>query len=89
MIDEFDGPNEEQLEFLSRLNHQRGVLKAAFTDEVMGILEEQFQTELPCFQGEAGQYDPLDAMRRDAHREVLLWVRREASLYQEDGRFSS
>lgn len=44
-------------------------------DEVLSLIEERFETNLPCFQGSKGNYDPLDAMRRDAYREVVLWLR--------------
>ena len=79
-----DKPTPEQVEFLKRLNRRRAALKEAFTPEVLDILEKEFQTNLPCFQGKAGSYDPLDAMRRDAQREVLLWVRYEIEQYNPD-----
>jgi len=44
--------------------------------QVLEDLERRFETDLPVFQGKAGSYDPLDAMRRDAHREVFLVIRR-------------
>lgn len=44
--------------------------------QVLEELERRFETDLPVFQGKAGSYDPLDAMRRDAHREVFLVIRR-------------
>lgn len=42
----------------------------------VGVDEGVFQTDLPCFQKQDGErlFDPLDAMRRDAHREVVLWL---------------
>ena len=79
-----DKPTPEQVEFLKRLNRRRAALKEAFTPEVLDILEKEFQTNLPCFLGKAGSYDPLDAMRRDAQREVLLWVRYEIEQYNPD-----
>lgn len=79
-----DKPTPEHVEFLKRLNRRRAALKEAFTPEVLDILEKEFQTNLPCFQGKAGSYDPLDAMRRDAQREVLLWVRYEIEQYNPD-----
>ena len=69
-----DKPTPEQVEFLKRLNRRRAALKEAFTPEVLDILEKEFQTYLPCFQGKAGSYDPLDAMRRDAYREMILFI---------------
>ena len=79
-----DKPTPEQVEFLKRLNRRRAALKEAFTPEVLNILEQEFQTNLPCFQGKAGSYDPLDAMRRDAQREMLLWVKYEIEQYNPD-----
>lgn len=49
-------------------------------EEVLEYLENRFEVHLPAFQGEKGKYDPLDAMRRDAHREIFLWIRHEANL---------
>lgn len=55
------------------------------------FLEKRFETHLPAFQGTRGQYDPLDAMRRDAYRELLLYIKyqlelamRESPLFPED-----
>ena len=79
-----DKPTPEQVEFLKRLNRRRAALKEAFTPEVLDILEKEFQTNLPCFQGKAGSYDPLDAMRRDDQREMLLWVKYEIEQYNPD-----
>ena len=36
------------------------------------------------FQGKAGCYDPLDAMRRDAHREIFLVIRRQLALARQE-----
>ena len=47
---------------------------------VLAALEQRFETHLPVFQGKAGGYDPLDAMRRDAHREVFLVIRHQLNL---------
>lgn len=47
---------------------------------VLEFLEEHFQVHLPVFQGKAGGFDPLDAMRRDAYREVFLYIRRLIAL---------
>lgn len=49
-------------------------------EAVLAELESRFETDLPVFQGKAGAYDPLDAMRRDAHREVFLVIRRQLEL---------
>lgn len=51
---------------------------------VLTELESRFETDLPVFQGKAGGYDPLDAMRRDAHREVFLLIRRQLDLARQE-----
>ena len=48
--------------------------------EALTFLEARFQTDLPVFQGSPGNYDPLDAMRRDAYREIFLYIRRQLQL---------
>ena len=48
--------------------------------DILSFLEARFQTDLPVFQGSPGNYDPLDAMRRDAYREVFLCIRRQLQL---------
>lgn len=65
------------------LRHRRKVIAAGATDEFLEILERRFETNLPCFQGGAGQYDPLDAMRRDAYREVVLFLRSERAAHEQ------
>lgn len=51
---------------------------------VLATLEQRFETDLPVFQGKAGSYDPLDAMRRDAHREVFLVIRHQLRLARQE-----
>ena len=53
-------------------------------EQVLADLERRFETELPVFQGKAGCYDPLDAMRRDAHREIFLVIRRQLALARQE-----
>ena len=53
-------------------------------EQVLLDLEERFETHLPVFQGKPGSYDPLDAMRRDAHREVFLVIRRQMDLARKE-----
>ena len=48
--------------------------------DILSFLEARFQADLPVFQGSPGNYDPLDAMRRDAYREVFLYIRRQLQL---------
>lgn len=52
--------------------------------EVLDELEKKFEIHLPVFQGGSGQFDPLDAMRRDAYREVFLHCRRKLELARLD-----
>lgn len=47
-------------------------------------LEKHFQVNLPVFQGKPGSFDPLDAMRRDAYREVFLHIRHQLELAQDE-----
>lgn len=47
-------------------------------------LEARFNTNLPAFQGQAGCYDPLDAMKRDAQREVFLVIRHLLQLAEKE-----
>lgn len=47
---------------------------------ILEDLENNFEVHLPVFQGKAGSFDPLDAMRRDAYREVMLYIRRRINL---------
>ena len=56
------------------------VFGTATGEQVLTELEQRFETDLPVFQGKAGTYDALDAMRRDAHREVFLVIRRQLLL---------
>lgn len=55
-------------------------------ERVLTELEERFETHLPVYQGKAGSYDPLDAMRRDAHREVFLVIRRQLMLARQEAK---
>ena len=53
-------------------------------EQVLADLERRFETHLPVFQGKAGSYDPLDAMRRDAHREIFLVIRHQLTLARQE-----
>ncbi len=68
---------------------RRRLLAVLGTEEgeaVLEHLEERFETHLPVFQGQSGSYDPMDAMRRDAHREVFLIIRRQLELAREEAK---
>ena len=62
--------------FARRWKAKRLLLRSEEWKVVLEWMEEVFQTDLPCFQKQDGErlFDPLDAMRRDAHREVVLWL---------------
>ncbi|MBQ8517487.1 MAG: hypothetical protein IJ498_07920 [Akkermansia sp.] len=63
---------QEQREERRRLHE---LLSTPQGQQVLADLERRFEVHLPVFQGKPGSYDPLDAMRRDAHREVFLVIR--------------
>ena len=68
---------EERRRLLKLVSYPEG-------EQVLADLERRFETELPVFQGKAGSYDPLDAMRRDAHREIFLVIRRQLALARQE-----
>lgn len=68
---------------------RRRLLHVLGSDEgerVLLELEQRFETHLPVFQGKSGSYDALDAMRRDAHREVFLVIRRQLDLARKEAK---
>ncbi len=69
----------QQQHALQEARQARARLLRLFDNEeaelVLQQLEARFETHFPVFQGKAGEYDALDAMRRDAHREVFLVIR--------------
>lgn len=62
------------------------VLGSPSGQQVLEALERRFETDLPVFQGRPGCYDALDAMRRDAHREVFLVIRRQLELARQEAK---
>ena len=70
---------EERKRLLSLFGSAEGEL-------VLTDLERRFETHLPVFQGKAGGYDPLDAMRRDAHREIFLVIRHQLELARQEAK---
>ena len=73
---------------LEQAREERRRLLALFStpvgEQVLRDLERRFETHLPVFQGKAGGYDPLDAMRRDAHREIFLVIRHQLELARQE-----
>ncbi len=72
---------QEARENRARLLHLFGTAEG---QQVLEQLEARFETHFPAFQGKAGEYDALDAMRRDAHREVFLVIRHQLELAREE-----
>ena len=70
----------------SKWKKLRAQLFGAPLDEMsLAIIEEHFGCGLPCFQKqEGGVFDPMDAMRRDAYREVVLWLRWHLNKYRKE-----
>ena len=73
-------------EIKEREKRERMVIGMAVTDEVLAVLARKFGVHQACFQGAAGRYDPLDAMRRDAYREVYFWLRKQVLLYRKENK---
>lgn len=83
--------NEEQQfeqDYKDYVNRRRAHLAAHITPEAIAYLEEEFQTELPCYQtrhpitGEPVEPNPIMAAIRDGQREVILWLKHELSQYE-------
>lgn len=77
----FDKRKREEEQYRKR---RRAKIAAVCDDEFLRYLDERFETGRCVFRGEAGTFDPLDAMRRDAYREVILFLRDERRKYEED-----
>lgn len=81
-----DITQEEQQHYKRHVERRRAHLARHITEETLGYLEQEFQTELPCYQtrdpisGQPIPPDPILAAIRDGQREVLLWLRREIAL---------
>lgn len=84
--------NEEQQfeqDYKDYVDRRRAHLATHITPETISYLEAEFQTNLPCFQGSQGNYDPLDAMKRDAQRELVLWLKNELAQYEKQQKINS
>ena len=73
-------------ELEERERRDRAVIGRAVTDEVLAVIGRRFGVHRACFQGCAGRYDPLDAMRRDAYREVYHWLKKQVLLYRKENK---
>lgn len=80
---------EEQAQAYRRhVQRRRAHLSAHITEETIQYLEEEFQTNLPCFQTrdpytrQPLEPNPLTAAIRDGQREVILWLRHELAMHR-------
>lgn len=77
-----NSPEEEAQLCRRYIRERRRYIAERIDERLLEYLQERFETNLPAYQRTAtGNFDPLDAMRRDAHREVILWLQRERNLY--------
>lgn len=83
--------NEEQQfeqDYKDYVDRRRAHLATHITPQVIAYLEEEFRTDLPCFQtrdpltGQTLKPDPICAAIRDGQREVILWLKHELSQYE-------
>lgn len=78
-------PANNYREYITR---RREHLAAHITPEVLAYLEEEFQTNLPCYQmrdpitGQPLKPDPIAAAIRDGQREVILFIRHEIAMHK-------
>lgn len=81
---------EEQFEqdYKDYVNRRRACLASRITPEVITYMEEEFQTDLPCYQtrspatGEPVEPNPIKAAIRDGQREVILWLKHELKQHE-------
>lgn len=81
---------EQQFEqgYKDYVDRRRAHLATHITPQVIAYLEDEFQTELPCYQtrnpdtGEPVEPNPIMAAIRDGQREVILWLKHELSQYE-------
>lgn len=73
-------------EYKERELRERKIIGEAVTEEVLAVIARKFGVHQACFQGVAGKYDPLDAMRRDAYREVYYWLKKQVIKYRKENK---
>ena len=80
-------PDEQAQAYRDYVARRRKCLAAHVTTEVLNYLDEEFRTDLPCFQtrdpftGQPLKPNPLAAALRDGQREVILWLRHEIAMH--------
>lgn len=60
--------------FVRKKRVYRRVFGSSDGKYVLKDLAKKFEVNLPAFQGGKGTFDPLDAMRRDAYKEVFAYI---------------
>lgn len=60
--------------FIRKKRVYRRVFGSSDGKYVLKDLAKKFEVHLPAFQGGKGTFDPLDAMRRDAYKEVFAYI---------------
>lgn len=81
-------PDEQEQRYREYVARRRECLAAQVTPEVLDYLDEEFRTDLPCFQtrdpltGQTLKPDPICAALRDGQREVILWLRHEIAMHR-------
>lgn len=88
-FDRFKDPAEmeewEREELARLIRRERKYIGEHVTPTLLKIIEDRFMLHLTCFQLRPdGSFDPLDAMRRDANREVVLFLRDEITKYKQE-----
>lgn len=82
----YEIPDEQEQHYREYVARRRECLAAHVTPEVLSYLDEEFRTDLPCFQtrdpltGQTLKPDPICAALRDGQREVILWLRHEIAM---------
>lgn len=66
----------------------RAHLAAHIDSRCISILERKFSTHQAAFLRTPNGYDPLDAMRRDAYREVVQWLKSQLALARKEAQES-
>lgn len=69
-----------------RRREERRYLAERLDERCLAIIGRRFGVHQACFQGFRGEFDPLDAMRRDAYREVYMWLKKELRLYRKENK---
>lgn len=80
--------DEQERRYREYIARRRECLAAHVTPEVLAYLDEEFRTDLPCYQtrdpftGQPMKPNPLAAALRDGQREVILWLRHEIAMHK-------